>query len=141
MDTHVVLLCFLCHYTQECFVTGIGSMRSQAEAEPVAILKCISFRISLVKAAAACFIITAAYQAAAYHSSHAAFLYGTGRLHDVHLHIIKAGGTALHHFKYGQIGSPICILIRHLLLDGIHTAEEPVHKGKVICHITHERHI
>ncbi len=60
---------------------------------------------------------------------------------NIHLHVIEAGGSAFHHLDDRQAGAPIGILIRHLLLDGVDSSKEPVHKAQIIRYISHKRHI
>ena len=116
-------------------------MGSQHKGQSVTILGCISFFICLCQTNLSGFIISASYQSSGNYSTHTGFLYRSGGLMNVHLHIIKAGSSAFHHFKNSKAGSPIGILIGHLLLDRVNGSEQPVHKGKVICHISHKRHI
>ena len=141
MNTHMILLCFLRYDPHKTVITGIRCMRSQHKSQPVTISGRISFLVSLLKPHLTCLIIATAYKSSADHGSHTGFLHSPCSHVNIHLHIVKAGGSALHHFDDSKAGTPVGVLIRHLLLDGINGSKQPVHKRQVIRHISHKCHI
>ena len=141
MNTHMILLCFLRYDPHKTVITGIRCMRSQHKSQPVTISGRISFLVSLLKPHLTCLIIAASHKSSADHGSHTGFLHSPCSHVNIHLHIVKAGGSALHHFDDSKAGTPVGVFIRHFLLDGINGSKKPVHKGQIIRHISHKCHI
>ena len=129
MNPHIILFRFLRHNAHKPVVTGIRSVGSQHKSQPVAVRRRISLLICLIKPHPARLVIAASHQPPADHGTHTGFLHRSGRLMDVHLHIVKTGRPALHHLYNGKTGAPVSIFIRHLLLNEVDCPEQPVHKA------------
>ena len=115
-------------------------MRRKPEAQSAAVLPGLHFLERLPQPDILPVVIISG-QPPADDGTHSALTGSPCCLMDMHLHIIERRRPGPDHLNLGKQGSPVRILRFQPAFNRIDSAKQPVHEGKVVRAVAHDRHI